>query len=457
MRALVPALLALLALLAPSLAGAQAMDTYGMGARSTALGGAVAADVEDFSANYYNPAGIVRSGQLRVGAGWFGAHHDLSMNDVASNVDPVHGIVVGLNVPGQIDDFRFGFGLGVHLNDQRVSRTRSLPRQRPRWEFYDNRPQRTYLSTHLAIQPWPWLRIGGGIGFLSYTATQLTIRGAIDITSPERGSRLEHSLDGELITIRFPQAGVQVQPTDWLDFGVVYRGEYALSNDLTATVGTRELGSPDSVVIRAGDLTIPGYLSLLTASTNSYSPHQFVFGGSVRPIPELRLSFDLTWLLWNLYQSPLGRSNVELDIIVPPELADMIMVPDSITPGEPVDAFFQDRVVPRFGVEVTALREPDVRLDVRAGYFYENSPIPEQRGYTNLVDSDRHAFNLGAGLELFALRPLLPGSLSIDLYLQYSFLPERAHRKVLTVDAVGDYVAGGHIFAGGATVEARFE
>jgi len=75
----------------------------------------------------------------------------------------------------------------------------------------------------------------------------------------------------------------------------------------------------------------------------------------------------------------------------------------------------------------------------------------------DLVDTDRHAFNLGAGLELFQLRPVLPGSLSLDLHVQYSFLPERAMRKVLTVDAVGDYVAQGHIFAGGVTIEARFE
>ena len=30
-------------------------------------------------------------------------------------------------------------GLGVHLNDERLSRTRSLPTSRPRWEFYDSR------------------------------------------------------------------------------------------------------------------------------------------------------------------------------------------------------------------------------------------------------------------------------------------------------------------------------
>ena len=92
-----------------------------------------------------------------------------------------------------------------------------------------------------------------------------------------------------------------------------------------------------------------------------------------------------------------------------------------------------------------ACREPDLE------------PLDLGGGYSNLVDNDRHTWNLGAGFELFGLRPLLPGSLAIDVHVAYSFLPARAHRKVLLVDAVGDYVSRGHIFAGGVTLEARFE
>jgi long-chain fatty acid transport protein len=451
------------ATLASSIARAQPMDTYGMSSRSVALAGAVTADVEDFSANYYNPAGVVRSGQLRVGVGWFGAAHDMSLNDIASNVDPVHGIVLGLNVPGHIGDFRFGFGLGVHLPDQRVSRTRTLPRQQPRWELYDNRGQRTYLATHIAIQPFDWLRIGGGIAFLSYSINRLSIRGDIDISSPERGSSLEHDLVGDLITIRYPQVGVQVQPTPWLNFGVVYRGEYALDNTLVAEVGvTGADGMPsgtaaDATRIVVGDIIVPGYLYLATQSVNAYVPHQFSFAASVDPIPQLHIAFEVTWLLWSLYQSPIGSSQIDLRITVPPELAGTIMVPDTFTQGEPMDAFFSDRFVPRIGVEYEAYRDADIAFDARIGYFYENSPAPEQTGYSNLVDTDRHAFSAGLGLELFGLRPVLPGSLALDAHFQYSYLPARLNRKVLPIDPVGDYVARGHIFAGGVTVEARFE
>jgi long-chain fatty acid transport protein len=446
-------------LLFASGARAQPMDTYGMGSRSIALGGAVTADVEDFSANYYNPAGIVRSGRLHIGVGWFGAAHDMHLDDLASNIDPVHGVVLGLNVPGRIDDFRFGFGLGVHLNDQRVSRTRTLPRSRPRWEFYDNRPHRAYLATHIAIQPWEWLRIGGGVSFLSYASNSLTIRGSIDFADAEHDSRLEHSLEGNLVTIRYPQIGIQVQPLPNLDFGVVYRGEFALDNTLVAEVGAENFEGPNATVITAGDTIVDGYFYLFTQSVNAYMPHQISFAASYDPIPEVHISVELTWLLWSLYRSPIGTSRVKLNIDIPPDAPgglgeiEIPVVPDLL----PVDANFSDRVVPRIGIELTPYRAADVVVQARVGYFYENSPAPEQMDFTNLVDTDRHAWSLGLGLDLLDLRPLLPGWLSLDAHFSYAWLPDRTMRKLSPIDPVGDYVARGHIFAGGVSLEAGFE
>lgn len=436
---------------------AQPMDTYGMGSRSVALAGAVGADVEDFSANYYNPAGIVRDGRLHVGVGWFGAAHDLYLDEESSAVDPAHGIVLGLNVPGRVGDVRFGFGLGLHLNDQRVSRTRTLPRARPRWELYDNRPHRTYLAVHAALQPVDWLRIGGGIAFLSYSANTLNIRGTIDFARPQR-SRLEHELNGELITIRYPQIGVQLGPFENLNFGVTYRGEFALDNRLVAEVGSADGNPLDSATIVVGDLAINGYFYLLSQSVNAYVPHQVSFSASYNPIPEVRIGLELTWLMWSLYQSPLGRSQVILDITVPPELADTINVPERIPELSPVPANFQDRVVPRLGVEVTPLRNDQLAFQVRGGYFYEASPAPDQTTrLMNLVDTDRHTWSLGFGLDLLDLRPALPGFLSLDAHVTYSWLPARTFIKDSPIDPVGDYTAHGHMVTGGLSIEAGFE
>ena len=56
-----------------------------------------------------------------------------------------------------------------------------------------------------------------------------------------------------------------------------------------------------------------------------------------------------------------------------------------------------------------------------------------------------------------SLRPLLPGQLRFDLHVQYAFLPPRRMVKLSPIDPTGDYVAQGHIFAGGLTVGVRFE
>ena len=94
---------------------------------------------------------------------------------------------------------------------------------------------------------------------------------------------------------------------------------------------------------------------------------------------------------------------------------------------------------------------------MRAGYFYESTPVPPQTGFSNLVDTDRHAWSLGVGLDLTGLRPLLPGALSLDAHFMYGWLPSRATIKTSPIDPVGDYVAQGHMFSGGATLGVEFE
>ncbi len=439
---------------------AQPMDTYGLGSRSVAMAGAVTADVEDFSANYYNPAGLARAGAARIGIGYFGAFHEMTLNDLDSNVDPLRGLVIGLVVPGQIEDVRFAFGLGVHLNDDYVSRTRSLPSRRPRWEFYDNRGRRTFLAAHLAIRPFPWLTVGGGISFLSFSTNTLSVRGDLDIFMAERRSYLEHEIRADLTTIRYPQAGVQVQPIPELSFGAVYRGQFALSNTLTAVVGCETPGDPfcgTGLDFTGLESPFPGYFNLLSQSVNAFVPQQVSLGGSWNATPDFRLNVEVTWVNWSAYVSPVGRSEIILDIEVPESLRDSIRVPDAIVGTTPQPALFEDRFVPRIGAEGVFFRERRVELRGRGGFFYEHSPVPNQLALTNLADTDRFVFSLGFGMRLGDLRPLLPGFIQMDVHLQYSLLPERTMTKASLVDPVGDYRAAGNMFVGGLTLEVGFE
>jgi long-chain fatty acid transport protein len=438
-------------------ASAQPMDTYGLGSRSIAMGGAVTADVQDYSANYYNPAGLVRGNMLRLSVGWFGAVHDLQVNGISSNVDPMHGMTFGLVVPGHFGDFRFAFGLAVHLPDDHLSRTRSLPRSQPRWELYDNREHRTYLATHIAIRPWDWLLIGGGISFLSLSRNVLEIRGDID-TGTVTNSHLEHSLAADLTTIRYPQVGVQVIALPELSFGAVYRGSFALDNTLVAEVGcpATMLDCDHNAMLRAIGQSFRGYFYLLSQSVNAFVPQQLSVSASWTPIPELRINAELTWVNWGAYVSPVGTSDITLQIDLPESLRDTIRVPSNIMGSRPIAANFSDRFVPRLGVEGLAFADTHVEVRVRGGFFYEQTPVPDQTGLTNLIDTDRWVWSVGLGLALIDLQPLINGSLSFDMHLSYAYLPVRTTRKASLVDTTGDYTAGGNMFIGGLTMELAF-
>ncbi len=83
----------------------------------------------------------------------------LSMNGADSKVDPVKGINGGIVAPGHIRSSSF-LGVGVHLPDERPSRVRALAEQ-PR-ELRQSKPA-LVPCRRLAIEPFSWLAIGGGL------------------------------------------------------------------------------------------------------------------------------------------------------------------------------------------------------------------------------------------------------------------------------------------------------
>jgi long-chain fatty acid transport protein len=427
---------------------ANPVDTIGFGSRSTAMAGAVSAHVSGPSANYYNPAGLVGGDGLRLSVGYQFSINDHSVNGVSSNLEPVRGINVGIAAPVEIAGVRVGFGLGLHLNDSRLSRTRSALITNPRWELYDTRPHRVWLAACAAIQPFDWLLIGGGITFQSASDLRLSLRGDAHVIRPESASRLEHEFQGDLRAIRYPVLGVQFIPTDTLRFAVAYRGEYSLKNYLQADVDIDFTGLGADV---------PGRFTLGTESVASFGPQHLVLGTTLTPTPRWTLSMDLTWVNWSAYLSPVADEDVALRIDVPPELEGLISVPGQIVGRESSPLGFQDRWVPRLGVEWFAMQGERVDLHLRAGYFYERSAFPEQTGDTSFLDSDRHGASVGMGVTVRGFEPTLDGFLRFDVHLQYNHIADRNHVRSSLVNVVGDLNTSGQQFAGSIQMELGFE
>lgn len=425
--------------LAAAPARANPPDTYGFGSRETAMGGAASAETRGWAANYYNPAALARSRGLELGFGYFRAAHSLAMNGQDNHVDPVKGVNGGLVAPGELLGVPFAFGIAVHLPDDRISRVRALRQEQPRWELYDNRNQRLYLAANLAIQPLPWLWLGGGLSFMSSTRGRLDITGGANLFRPD-DSKLRHEVDADLTAVRYPQAGVRVALGPRAALAAVYRGEFKLALDLSTHL--------------AGDLSglTTARYELETHSINNFLPRQVTIGGAWAVTDRLRAAFDATWIEWSAYVAPVAKLDAVLDI--PPPASGWpatVTPPETPAPARIAPLRMRDRVVPRFGLEWRALDERRLGGFVRAGYELAKSPIEAQTGVTNYVDRDRHSFSLGLGASFEDLLPELPGVLSIDAHVQLSELPEEATRKASAADLVGDFVAGGHILNVGLT------
>ena len=441
------------ALLCPGEALAHAPDSYGFGARGAAMGSAMAADSTDFAANYYNPAGLVGSPGVSLGLGYFGADNRLTMNGQDNDVVDPHGLSGGLVAPGTLFGIPFAFGIGTYIPDDGLSRIKALRQETPRWELYNDRTTIVLIAANLAIRPVSFVEIGGGVAFLAATTGAFGIRGEAVLARPYE-SQLEHEVNADLTSLRYPQVGARFKVLDWGFIGLVYRGE----TKLQLSIGAKLDGT-----VNAG-LSVPLTYELSSKTFDAFLPQQVVLGLSFQKVKNLRANFDLTWVNWSAYISPTAQTSASLSVDLPPGLG--LELPGSTKPTKVIPPAFEDRFVPRIGLEYTfgfgATRtvhgeeKPSVQLPVRAGYVFEATPVPPQTGVTNFVDTDRHTFSVGAGLVLNRPFSVLRGALRVDAYFQGSYLPERLTQKASAADFTGDYRASGTMIGGGGAVGVDF-
>jgi long-chain fatty acid transport protein len=431
-----------LAILA-SPARANPIDAFGYGSRATSMGGAATAASEDSSANYYNPAGLVKGRDLRIDLGYRYAQPILRLNGRDVGVDASRGLFVGLVVPSAIGPFRFAFGASLWLPDQRLTRARSLPFGQPRFVLFDNRPQRLFLAANLAIQIVPGLYVGGGLTFMSRTLGQLFLKGDVAVSDAD-SSTLVTNINVDLVAVRYPQAGILWEVTRYLTLGLSYRHSFVLKLDQQFRIDGN-VGNPGLTPIVEN-----GYFSARSVSMDLFQPWQLTVGGALRLLRRWLVTVDVTYARWSEFPAPAANLTLGLDIGI---YNNRVMLP---APRAYPPSGFHDLVIPRVGVEWRAWQRPKLALDLRGGYSYEPTPVPEQSGESNFADSDKHTFSVGAGLELTRLTAILPRPLAIDAHVALTVLPPRANRKIDALDPVGDFVADGVIVNMGLMLRSRF-
>lgn len=424
-------------------ARANPVDAFGFGARAAAMAGAQTAASEDGGANYYNPALLAAQDDIRIDLGYQLAAPALLVNDLDLGVDASRGTTASLIAPGRFGGLRVALGGAVFLPDQHISRTRSLPSQKPRFVVYDNRPQRLFMAANLAIEVTDRLILGAGLSYMSSTRGSVLLDGRVGFPNAA-DSELALAIDVDLRTIRYPQLGALYHMRPWLDLGISYRGGFKLLLDQVFLV-QGDVGSANSE-----PLVEDGFFRLHTVSQDLFQPAQLTLGLDAQLTSTLALAFDVQWQRWSAFENPAANITIELDVGM---FNDLIDIPE---PPPLPDPNFHDIVVPRLGLEWAALRSARRDVHVRGGYVYEPTPVPEQVGETNFIDNDKHTLSIGAGLTLRNFSAILLRPLCIDAFLAMTILEPRAHEKISPVDAIGDYRSSGHILQAGISSRWRF-
>lgn len=424
-------------------ARANPLDLFGLGARAQGMAGAHTAATVDSSASYYNPGALAATpDRLQIDLGYQAAAPSLALDGKDQHVDGTAGLASGLVAPGDVGRLHFAFGVSLFLPDERVTRVRSLPAQTPRFIYYDNRPQRIFLATNLAVRVLPGLYVGGGMAFMSRTKGDVTLRGRIGFPDAE-DTELRLGMDVDLVAVRYPQAGVLWQPLDWLRVGASYRHEFMLELDqgfvVRGNVGPRN----DEPILA------DGFLAVRSISTDLFQPAQVTLGAAAELPRGLLATVDLQWARWSRFRTP--GSMVKLDY----DLKDFNTLVNLPEPRPLAPPGFHDVLSPRVGVEQRIALGGHALL-VRAGYAFEPSPVPEQRGETNLADGDKHQACFGLGVELDDLHEAAPRRLALDASLSRTWVARAVARKLDPASDVGDWVAEGHLWSSGVTLRVGF-
>jgi len=412
-----------LALAWSSSAGATPVDALGLGARSKALGGASAAQAEDYSANYYNPSQLARFERLELSVGYTYASFSLESNSKPSHVSPVEAWMFGLVAPGRIAGVPVAFGMAAQLPQGFLSRSETIRESDPYWVFYEARMQLLYTSINLAVMPIEGWAIGVGTASLATTRGGFQIRGTT--VAPGFGSKyaseLEHEIDATLVSTRYPQVSTSLALDD-VNLGLSYREEASLDTVVAASLDSVLEGKVNGEPA----LRVPFRYDVVVRSVKMFIPRQLNLAGAWTR-KRLRVELDLTWYDWSSYQSPVSSTATEFDAD-PPE-GVMINLPEANV-SAPEDPRFKDRLVPRIGAEYAFPLGALFELPLRAGYAYEATPVPPQTGTTSYLDATRHLLSAGAGMKVQGLDPVLAGGLRLDLALQWGLLEQREQTKL---------------------------
>jgi len=397
---------------------ANTFNVFGFDSASTAMGGAYTSLANGVSATWFNPAGLSESKNAEMVMGYFygqtsvdvkmsGPHPDYpSANSnplmhAAEKNTPTEGYLIGFNVPPGTK--KLATGVVLYFPNERLYEEIFEDERNPFVLDYQRQTKHLMAIPALSYEIVPMVSVGLGL-----------MVGAHTYVNNKAGKTVVGNEEGYLSTWTAPELGILIKPLDGLKIGVAYRGKYSAKSGAVISM----FGPP---------ITLQG--------NTLYSPLQ-VAGGASYIYDKLTVALDVVYTRWSDFEPPFITATG----------------PDGMVIATYSNPNFSDTYTPRLGAEYRLIDF----LTLRGGYYFKPSPVPEQTGEQNIIDSDTHVGSLGVGVAIPLPSAISEYPLKIDLHTQYQKLTERSHTKGSDVEefnpGLPGYTADGSALSGGITV-----
>lgn len=334
-----------------------------------AMGGAFVGQADNPSAAWYNPAGITDLDGTRISAGIIAIYPVLAHENTNGTTDVSERSVFlppQLFATDKVND-RFSLGLGITSpfglsTDWPATSATSGVATLSRVKTMDINPNVAYRlndSLSLAI----------GLDYMKLQATMEKMLG------PSMLFRLEG--DGSGIGAN---AGIKYKANEQLNMGLSYRSAINVKVDGNANV----VGLPFT-------FTNP-------AQTEITLPALFQAGVSFKASDKLTINTDLEYTWWSTYDRLVVQSN------------SILVLSGGLTNTSSDEKDWKNTWTIRIGGQYKLSDQ----WKLRAGYVYDQSPVPSGRFETSLPDSDRQGISIGTGYT--------SGNITVDvsyLYLRF--------------------------------------
>ena len=401
--------------LSPPTIHAGPVQAVGLGGQGIAMGGAVAATSADYAAMFYNPAGLAFAEGPTLGLGFVYGGPDLRINGETQDVDPIRAFQIGGSLPLGSSKYlgRITLGVAAHIPTSTAIMMGASDPVQPHFVLYSIDPQRTAIYLGGSIRILPCLSIGGGVSMLAGAELNMSLN-LMSTTFLTHQSPSKYIFD--------PIFGIKFKPTKSLSLAAVYREAKTASLE------------PELKIFVAETQILP---TVTILNLYNYEPREVVLAAAYRFKDRLLVELDVTWMDYSAYQASTPQYVFEED--VPDWVKTLMSMHNFPDPG------FKDVFVPRLGSEFLLNKT----FTLRGGYYYQASPVPDQRGITNYADADKHVLSIGGGVSAFLPPKILEKPILIDFVFQTQILENRSVVKDDPEDPVGDYTIDGEIFLGG--------